>query len=152
MPVIAHVIFRCNVYTLGKVGTIIARTGGQKGHGGPPNSFPVRAEASPIRAEKIFTKAVILLDTRARVCYHTRMKFDGAHLRRIRMECKWGLNAFAKRAGITASHLSRIERGIVVPTHATIAKLARAFEVEVMWMYEHTFTASESEAGPKEWK
>lgn len=53
------------------------------------------------------------------------MQADGAAIRRRRIESGYGLNAFARRIDLSASYLSKIERGLVKsPSMATMTRIA----------------------------
>ncbi len=53
------------------------------------------------------------------------------------------MDDLAKRTGLTKSFLSKIERGVSIPSIATILKLAQAFDVDVAHVFGH---AVESES------
>ncbi|ARF75712.1 hypothetical protein B7C62_28235 [Kitasatospora albolonga] len=52
------------------------------------------------------------------------MKADGPGIRSRRETNGYGLRRFAKAAGISASHLSRIERGVTDPQPEALARIA----------------------------
>ncbi len=52
-------------------------------------------------------------------------------LKLLRKQRAWSLEALADRAGLTKSYLSKVERGLSVPSIAVAIKLARALEVGV---------------------
>ncbi|MFI2314131.1 MULTISPECIES: helix-turn-helix domain-containing protein [Streptomyces] len=52
------------------------------------------------------------------------MKADGPRIRSRRESSGYGLRRFAKDAGISASHLSRIERGERDPQPEALARIA----------------------------
>ncbi|MCA9665988.1 MAG: helix-turn-helix domain-containing protein [Myxococcales bacterium] len=56
----------------------------------------------------------------------------GARIRQLRDECEISFDAFVEEAEIGRGHLSELERGLVVPTLSTLAKLARALEIELL--------------------
>jgi len=56
----------------------------------------------------------------------------------IRRQRKLSLDALAKRTRLTKSYLSKIERGLSVPSIASIMKLSRAFGVEVAHLFGET--------------
>lgn len=53
----------------------------------------------------------------------------GPYIRELRMERALTLDELANRIGISASHLSRIERGLTSPSFRTVAGLARELGV-----------------------
>ena len=52
-------------------------------------------------------------------------------LKLLRKQKSWSLEALAERAELTKSYLSKVERGLSVPSIAVAIKLARALEVNV---------------------
>ncbi|MFD9834456.1 helix-turn-helix domain-containing protein [[Kitasatospora] papulosa] len=59
------------------------------------------------------------------------MKADGPRIRKRRETSGQGLNRFAKAAGISASHLSRIERGETDPQPEALARIANTFGCDI---------------------
>ena len=53
----------------------------------------------------------------------------------MRRQRKLTLDALAERTGLTKSFLSKVERGVSVPSISTVMKLARAFEVDVAHIF-----------------
>jgi transcriptional regulator with XRE-family HTH domain len=51
------------------------------------------------------------------------------NLRRLRRELGLTLDATAQRAGVSRAMISKIERGVAIPTATVLGKLAAAFEV-----------------------
>lgn len=49
----------------------------------------------------------------------------------MRRQRKLSLDGLAERTGLTKSFLSKVERGVSIPSIATVLKLARAFDVDV---------------------
>lgn len=54
----------------------------------------------------------------------------GPRIRELRMECGLTLDELARRAGISASHLSRLERGQTAPSFKVAADIAREIGVK----------------------
>ncbi|WP_348693289.1 XRE family transcriptional regulator [Duganella fentianensis] len=52
-------------------------------------------------------------------------------LKLLRKQRSWSLDALALRSGLTKSYLSKVERGLSVPSIAVAIKLANALEVNV---------------------
>lgn len=52
-------------------------------------------------------------------------------LKMLRKQKSWSLETLAERAELTKSYLSKIERGLSVPSIAVAIKLARALEVNI---------------------
>ena len=55
----------------------------------------------------------------------------GRVVRREREHRKWSQEAFAERANLNRSYLGEVERGDVVPSLHTMAKLASALDVQL---------------------
>jgi transcriptional regulator with XRE-family HTH domain len=55
----------------------------------------------------------------------------GAVVRQFREQRRWSQEALADAADLNRSYLGEIERGIAVPSLATIAKLAGALELSL---------------------
>ena len=53
----------------------------------------------------------------------------GRGIKRLREKRGWSQTQLAERAGLTQSHVSRLENGEHSPTHLTLSKLAEALEV-----------------------
>jgi transcriptional regulator with XRE-family HTH domain len=58
-------------------------------------------------------------------------KAVGARVRKLRDEKGWNFDAFVEECGLGRGYVSELERGMVVPTVTSLAKLARALEVTV---------------------
>jgi len=58
-------------------------------------------------------------------------KAVGARVRRLRDEKKFTFDAFVEETGLGRGYISELERGLVVPTITSLAKLARALEVTI---------------------
>lgn len=54
---------------------------------------------------------------------------DGPTIRRKRERMGYGLNAFARQVGISASHLSRIERGLRGAQPEVVRRIASGLRV-----------------------
>ncbi|MGB9611462.1 MAG: helix-turn-helix domain-containing protein [Bryobacteraceae bacterium] len=59
----------------------------------------------------------------------------GAKLRRLRMRKKLGLVELGKHTGLSASLLSQIENGKLVPTLPTLARIAMVFDVGLDYFF-----------------
>ena len=55
----------------------------------------------------------------------------GSEIRRLRREQGWTLDDLAEQAGLSASHLSRMERGLTVPSFTVLAGLGQALGVSL---------------------
>ncbi|MFG2873334.1 helix-turn-helix domain-containing protein [Streptomyces sp. NPDC048338] len=59
------------------------------------------------------------------------MKADGPKIRQLRETSGQGLRRFAKAAGISASHLSRIEREVTDPQPEALALIATHLKCDI---------------------
>lgn len=59
------------------------------------------------------------------------LRLVGANVRRVREERGWSGHRLARRAGVSATTVSRIERGELSPTLRTLEQLAGAMDVSV---------------------
>jgi len=55
----------------------------------------------------------------------------GAHIREMRLEREFSFDAFVEECGLGRGYVSELERGLVVPSLTTLAKVARVLEVTV---------------------
>ncbi|WNZ59112.1 helix-turn-helix transcriptional regulator [Myxococcus sp. MxC21-1] len=55
-------------------------------------------------------------------------KAVGARVRQLRKEQDFSFDAFVEETGLGRGYISELERGLVVPTIHTLARLAAAFE------------------------
>ena len=55
-------------------------------------------------------------------------KAVGARVRQLRREQDFSFDAFVEETGLGRGYISELERGLVVPTIHTLAKIAAAFE------------------------
>jgi transcriptional regulator with XRE-family HTH domain len=56
-------------------------------------------------------------------------KIVGARVRSLRREKAWTFDAFVEETGLGRGYISELERGLVVPTITTLARVADALEV-----------------------
>jgi len=63
-------------------------------------------------------------------------KTFGGVVRRRREELRWSQEALADRAQLNRSYLGEVERGSVVPSLATMDKIAAALELRLSVMLE----------------
>jgi len=63
-------------------------------------------------------------------------KTFGGVVRRRREELRWSQEALADRAQLNRSYLGEVERGSVVPSLATMDKLAAALELRLSALLE----------------
>lgn len=57
----------------------------------------------------------------------------GPVLRELRLRREWSLSELAQRAGVSRSHLSRLERGQSIPSFKILSRLARALGTSVTY-------------------
>jgi XRE family transcriptional regulator, regulator of sulfur utilization len=58
-------------------------------------------------------------------------KSVGARVRALRVEKEWSFDAFVEETGLGRGYISELERGLVVPSLTSLAKLAAALDVTV---------------------
>lgn len=63
-------------------------------------------------------------------------KTIGRHIRALRQMREFGVEQLAAKAGISPSHLSRLERGLAEPSFMVVANLANALDVTVADLME----------------
>lgn len=61
----------------------------------------------------------------------------GRRIRRLRSERRMTLKQVESACGLSATHLSEIERGRTSPTIGALVRIARALEKDVSWFVEH---------------
>jgi len=61
----------------------------------------------------------------------------------LRWQRSWSLGELGERTGLTKSYLSKVERGVSVPSIAVAIKLARALEVDVEALFSDETSAAE---------
>lgn len=64
-------------------------------------------------------------------------------LKLLRKQKKWSLELLAERSALTKSYLSKVERGLSVPSIAVAIKLARALEVDVEELFSDQATPTQ---------
>src|SRR5579863_4171233 len=58
-------------------------------------------------------------------------KSVGDRVRALRLEKDWSFDAFVEETGLGRGYISELERGLVVPSLTSLAKLAAALDVTV---------------------
>jgi len=61
----------------------------------------------------------------------------------LRRQRSWSLEELGERTGLTKSYLSKVERGVSVPSIAVAIKLARALQVDVEALFSDETSAAE---------
>jgi transcriptional regulator with XRE-family HTH domain len=56
----------------------------------------------------------------------------GARIRRLRTEAEFTFDAFVEETGLGRGYVSELERGTVVPTIGTLAKVAKALQITLL--------------------
>jgi transcriptional regulator with XRE-family HTH domain len=69
-------------------------------------------------------------------------KFIGERIRRLRLKRSMGLVELGTRTGLSASFLSQLETGRVVPTIRNLAKLALVFEKDLSYFFKQERTVT----------
>ncbi|WBS05138.1 XRE family transcriptional regulator [Pseudoduganella sp. SL102] len=64
-------------------------------------------------------------------------------LKLLRKQKSWSLEELAERAELTKSYLSKVERGLSVPSIAVAIKLARALEVDIEQLISNSHAAND---------
>jgi transcriptional regulator with XRE-family HTH domain len=71
------------------------------------------------------------MSTKHRRSPHPFAQEIGGRIRRIRKEQEFSFDAFVEETGLGRGYISELERGLVVPSVATLATVARALELTV---------------------
>jgi transcriptional regulator with XRE-family HTH domain len=58
-------------------------------------------------------------------------KLVGARIRELRLEAEFTFDAFVEETGLGRGYVSELERGTVVPTIGTLAKVAKALQLSL---------------------
>ncbi len=69
-------------------------------------------------------------------------KFIGERIRRLRLKRSMGLVELGTRTGLSASFLSQLETGRVIPTIRNLAKLALVFEKDLSFFFRQEKTVA----------
>jgi XRE family transcriptional regulator, regulator of sulfur utilization len=69
----------------------------------------------------------------------------GLRIRELRLERGMTLDQLSRSAGISASHLSRLERGQAEPSFTVAAALASQLEVSLTELLDYVKTAGQSQ-------
>ncbi len=59
-------------------------------------------------------------------------------IKKLRQEKGWSQAQLAKKLNILPQHISRYERGIIIPSAETMAKIANAFGISIDYMLNET--------------
>lgn len=86
-----------------------------------PSTLPVEHEIESVEAEKVEQ----YIDDR----------FIGERIRRLRLKRSMGLVELGTRTGLSASFLSQLETGRVIPTIRNLAKLALVFQKDLSYFF-----------------
>ena len=58
-------------------------------------------------------------------------KLVGERIRELRLEAEFTFDAFVEETGLGRGYVSELERGTVVPTIGTLAKVAKALQLSI---------------------
>lgn len=86
-----------------------------------PGTTPVDYEIDTVEAEKVEQ--------------YIDDKFIGERIRRLRLKRSMGLVELGTRTGLSASFLSQLETGRVIPTIRNLAKLALVFQKDLSYFF-----------------
>lgn len=93
-----------------------------------PNTMHVENEIDAVEAEKVEQ--------------YIDDKFIGERIRRLRLKRSMGLVELGTRTGLSASFLSQLETGRVVPTIRNLAKLALVFQKDLSYFFRQERTVT----------
>ena len=89
-------------------------------------------ETKPIRSDETL-KSQVDKETTARVIAEKRI---GERIKRLRLKKSMGLVELGKHTGLSASFLSQLETGRVVPTLRNLARIAMVFSKDLSYFFE----------------
>ena len=89
-------------------------------------------EKKPIRNDETH-KSQVDAETTARVIAEKRI---GERIKRLRLKKSMGLVELGKHTGLSASFLSQLETGRVVPTLRNLARIAMVFSKDLSYFFE----------------
>jgi transcriptional regulator with XRE-family HTH domain len=87
----------------------------------------------PIVQSEVTQKSQVDTETTARVIAEKRI---GERIRRLRLKKSMGLVELGKLTGLSASFLSQLETGRVVPTLRNLARIAMVFSKDLSYFFE----------------
>ena len=90
------------------------------------------SESAAVRSEET-QKSQVDADTTERVIAEKRL---GMRIKRLRLEKSMGLVELGKHTGLSASFLSQLETGRVVPTLRNLARIAMVFSKDLSYFFE----------------
>jgi transcriptional regulator with XRE-family HTH domain len=85
----------------------------------PPAAVPESASVDPTAAEALLANAQL-----------------GQRIKRLRLKRSMGLVELGRQTGLSASFLSQLETGRVVPTLRNLARIALVFNKDLSWFFE----------------
>ncbi len=92
------------------------------------STLPIENEIDTVEAEKVEQ--------------YIDDKFIGERIRRLRLKRSMGLVELGTRTGLSASFLSQLETGRVVPTIRNLAKLALVFQKDLSYFFRQEKTVT----------
>jgi transcriptional regulator with XRE-family HTH domain len=90
------------------------------------------AEPAPVKTEEMH-KTLADSSTSERIITEKRL---GERIRRLRLKRSMGLVELGKHTGLSASYLSQLETGRVVPTLRNLARIAMVFSKDLAYFFE----------------
>ncbi len=90
------------------------------------------AEKAVVRSDETH-KSQVDTETTSRVIAEKRI---GERIKRLRLKKSMGLVELGKRTGLSASFLSQLETGRVVPTLRNLARIAMVFSKDLSYFFE----------------
>ncbi len=93
-----------------------------------PSTLPTENDFDTVEAEKVEQ--------------YIDDKFIGERIRRLRLKRSMGLVELGTRTGLSASFLSQLETGRVVPTIRNLAKLALVFQKDLSYFFRQEKTVN----------
>ena len=90
-------------------------------------------EKAVVRSEETH-KSQVDTETTARVIAEKRI---GERIKRLRLKKSMGLVELGKHTGLSASFLSQLETGRVVPTLRNLARIAMVFSKDLSYFFEN---------------
>jgi transcriptional regulator with XRE-family HTH domain len=91
------------------------------------------AEASAVKSENM-QKSQVDTETTERIIAEKRI---GARIKRLRLKKSMGLVDLGKLTGLSASFLSQLETGRVVPTLRNLSRIAMVFSKDLSYFFEN---------------
>ena len=98
-------------------------------------AIPMQEESQPVIAAAAIVDSGVDTVDENKVEQFIDEKLIGERIRRLRLKRSMGLVELGTRTGLSASFLSQLETGRVVPTIRNLAKLALVFEKDLSYFF-----------------